>query len=92
MSSGDQYNKGYEILDAVAAQALDDDDYLQALIDDPVSVLRDAGMDVADNVTVVIHQNTPDTVHLVLPSIFQTGQKLDVDDVDLQDVTNCIHF
>jgi hypothetical protein len=92
MSSGDQYSKGYEILDAVAAEALDDDNYLQALIDDPVSILRDAGMSVADDVKVVIHQNTSDTVHLVLPSTLGTGQMLDVEDVDLQDVTNSIHF
>ncbi len=90
MSPDSKANKGIEILDGVAARALDDEEYRERLIDDPVKVLRDAGMTVPDDLEVVVHQNSSDRLHLVLPT--KVGPDLDVDQVDLRDVINCIHF
>jgi hypothetical protein len=60
--------KGVDILDAVTAKALGSREYKQKLLDDPVKVLRDAGLTIPNGVDVVIHQNTAKTIHLVLPS------------------------
>jgi hypothetical protein len=68
MSSGNPENKGHQILNQVAARALEEDDYRQQLIDDPVAVLTDAGLDVPEGVTLIVHENTEDVIHLVLPT------------------------
>jgi hypothetical protein len=68
MSSGNPENKGHQILNQVAARALEEDDYRQQLIDDPVTVLTDAGLDVPEGVTLIVHENTEDVIHLVLPT------------------------
>jgi hypothetical protein len=59
--------RGVEILDAVTAKALDDPRYKDDLVKHPVDVLRKAGLTIDDGVDVVIHENTADTIHLVLP-------------------------
>lgn len=75
--------KGHEILQRVVAQALADEDYRQRLIDDPKSALREAGLVVADELELVIHENSPDRLHLVLPSRLQDQQQLDIDELDV---------
>lgn len=60
--------KGYEILQQLAARAADDTEFRRELIDDPDRVLRDAGIEIPEGVTVVVHENTHHEIHLVLPS------------------------
>lgn len=60
--------RGFEILQQLAARAADDNEFRQELIDDPDRVLREAGIKIPEGVTVVVHQNTHDEIHLVLPS------------------------
>ncbi len=60
--------RGFEILQQLAARAADDKEFRQELIDDPDRVLREAGIKIPEGVTVVVHQNTDDEIHLVLPS------------------------
>ena len=60
--------RGFEILQQLAARAADDKEFRQELIDDPDRVLREAGIKIPEGVTVVVHQNTHDEIHLVLPS------------------------
>jgi hypothetical protein len=81
MSSGNPEIKGHQILNEVAARALDDDDYRQQLIDDPATVLRDAGLEVPDGITLIVHENTDDELHLVLPS--RPGEPLSIEEVDV---------
>jgi hypothetical protein len=73
--------KGVEILDAVTAKALDDSDYRQRLIDDPVPVLKQEGLEIGKGIKVVIHENTGDTIHLVLPS--QLPASIDIEEIDI---------
>jgi hypothetical protein len=68
MSTDPATIRGNELLQGVLAQAMADDQYRQELLEDPRSALRGAGLDLADEVEVVFHQNAPDRVHFVLPS------------------------
>ncbi len=92
MSTESAESKGFEILDSVAARALDDEKYRQRLFADPVSVLREAKLVVPDGVKVVVHQNSSDTLHLVLPAGPKRGGYLDLDNVDLREIISWIHF
>jgi hypothetical protein len=78
--------RGVEILDSVTAKALDSEDYKRRLLDDPVKVLADEGLTIPEDVTVVIHENTGDTIHLVLPS--QLVETITLGEVDLTIVAN----
>lgn len=73
--------KGVEILDAITAKALDNPQYKQELLADPVKVLTREGLTVPAGVNVVVHENTANTVHLALPR--QTPASLDFNDVDI---------
>lgn len=83
MSTGQPPIKGLEHLRRVAAKALDDDDYRQQLLDDPARVLKQEGITVPDQVNVVVHQNTAQDVHLVLPTGIQDAHELHADETDV---------
>ena len=68
MSANPTTIKGQELMQGVLARAMEDDDYRQRLLHDPQPALRDAGLELSDDVEVVFHQNAPDRVHFVLPS------------------------
>lgn len=92
MSSGSQDVKGHAILQQVAAQAVDDGEFRQRLLEDPKSVLRDAGLQVDDQVNLVVHENNPNEVHLVLPSPPTDAEPLSIDEINVT-MLNCgIHF
>lgn len=73
--------RGVEILDAVTAEALESDSYREQLLADPVKVLTEAGLTIPPGVNVVIHENTADTIHLVLPSLIV--ETIDLGAVDI---------
>lgn len=81
MSSGNPEIRGVQILNEIAAQALEDGDYRQRLIDDPAAVLSEAGLTVPEGVTLTVHENTDDEIHLVLPSA--PDEELEVDELSL---------
>ena len=83
MSSGQHNIKGLEHLRRVAAKALDDDDYRQQLLDDPARVLKQEGITVPDGVNVVVHQNTAQEVHLVVPTGIEDAHELNADETDV---------
>jgi hypothetical protein len=73
--------RGVEILDSVIAKALESEDYKQQLLADPAKVLADEGLTIPEGVNVVIHENTADTIHLVLPS--ERVETIDLGEVDI---------
>lgn len=83
MSTDPTANRGVQIIQSVVAQALADEEFRLKLLDDPRGVLRDAGLTVSEETEVVIHENTDDTVHFVLPSPPAAAQELDIDEVDI---------
>jgi len=60
--------KGQELLKGMLSRAMEDDEYRQGLLHDPRPSLREAGLEIGDEVEVVFHQNAPDRVHFLLPS------------------------
>jgi hypothetical protein len=76
--------KGVQVLQTAAARALDDDEYRRQLLADPKGVLQEAGLDIADGLNVEIHENTADTVHLVLPARPQDWSELDLEVIDIE--------
>lgn len=92
MNSGPQDVKGHEILQQVAAQALDDAEFRRQLLDDPKSVLREAGLQVDDSINLVVHENTANDVHLVLPAQPTEAAELSLDETDLGLLIATMHF
>jgi Nitrile hydratase, alpha chain len=84
--------KGHELLGRVVARARTDDHYRQRLLADPKLVLREEGLEVADDVEVVVHENQPDRVHLVLPRGQEGSEGLDVNTVQIDPLMNTLHF
>ena len=63
----------------VIANAWEDDAYKARLLDDPRTVLVEAGVDVPAGVTITVSEQSPDQVHLTLPP------KPDDEDMELDD-------
>jgi 1,2-phenylacetyl-CoA epoxidase catalytic subunit len=59
--------KGFQILEEIGIRALDDPVFRQQLIDHPEDELRKAGLEVPKDVKIVVHENTDQELHLVLP-------------------------
>ena len=51
----------------VVAQSWSDDEYKSRLLDDPRSVLAEAGYSVPDGVDLLVTDSDPDKMHLVIP-------------------------
>ena len=49
------------------AQKGQDEAFRKQVLQDPVGTLKGAGIDIPGGMTIEVHQNTPDTVHAVLP-------------------------
>jgi hypothetical protein len=79
--------KGAQILDAVAVRALGDTNYRRRLLDDPKAVLSKEGLQIGEDVEVIVHRNRPGVINLVLPAEApRRGRKLSVDEIDLIDI------
>ena len=50
------------------ARASKDPAFKRRLMSDPVATLKEAGVAVPDGLKIKVYENTPDEVHLVLPS------------------------
>jgi hypothetical protein len=90
MESGRSENSGLQILQELAARAQDDPSLRERLQTDPHAVLREAGLEVPDDVSISVHQNTEEEVHLVLPR--EPHAVLDPDERSLHRLINGIHF
>jgi hypothetical protein len=75
--------KGVQILDEVASKAIDQEEYRRELLGDPKAVLRREGLHVRDETEVVVVENTPERIYLVLPSDV-IDIELDIDEVELE--------
>lgn len=65
----------------VVAKAWADEEFKARLLADPAAVLKEAGLDVPDGVTLHVVENTDSLTHMVLPAVpdsAQIGEQLDV--------------
>lgn len=81
--------RGVQLLQSVLARAVEDDELRRRLHEDPKTVLREAGLQIADDVEVVVHENASNRVNLVLPSRPQRWEELDVEEVDAVLLLEC---
>jgi hypothetical protein len=79
--------KGFQILQNVLARAVEDDAHRERLIGDPHGVLEEADMSVDRTVEIVVHENTPERLHLVLPS--RTWEDVDADETHAPLIIEC---
>lgn len=75
--------KGFRRLHDALTRAASDDDYRQKLLSDPKSALEDAKLEVPDDVEIVVHENEPKRLHLVIPSKVTEWDQLDEDAIDI---------
>ena len=74
-------NPDYEELYAeIVEKAREDEMFKVELLTDPAKVLAEKGVRLPSGLTLCIHENTQDTVHLVLP--FEDSDELDDDALD----------
>jgi Nitrile hydratase, alpha chain len=76
--------RGLTELDRIAGRALAEPEFREQLLRDPKRVLRDAGLRIPDEVDVVVHENTPETIHIVLPAELVPEDSLENQEVDLR--------
>jgi hypothetical protein len=81
--------RGVKVLDEVAAQAAQNRTYRRALLDNPKQVLTEAGLKVPRDAQVIVHVNTPEVIHLVLPG---PPEKVSLREVNLAKFSPCMHF
>jgi hypothetical protein len=81
--------RGVQLLQDVLARAVEDEEYREQLLSDPRGVLGDAGLEVPEDIEIVVHQNSDDRVHVVLPSRPQSWDELDPDVVDIALIMEC---
>jgi hypothetical protein len=67
----------------IAARAVRDEEFRQALIRDPAATLeREFGAKVPEGVTIQVHEESDDVVHLVVPGRLRRFEKLGDDALD----------
>jgi hypothetical protein len=76
--------KGIQILDEVVAKAMTDTAFRRRLLDDPKAVLRKAGLEIPDEVEIVVHRNLPGLINLVLPEAPLPSERLKPGELDVR--------
>ncbi len=74
------------IQERIIAKAMKEETFRQELLSNPkVAIERALGISVPQGVTIAVHQDTPTTLHLVLPAHVQTATELS--DAELEQAT-----
>jgi hypothetical protein len=74
----------------IMARAMKDEAFRQELLANPnnkVVLERELGITLPQGVTIQVHQDTPTTVHVVLPMQPPTGEPRELSDAELKQVT-----
>ena len=80
------------IQEQIIAKALKEEAFRQELLGNPQAAIEGAlGISVPAGVTIVVHQDTPTTLHLVLPMGAPSPALADLSDAELEQATggNC---
>jgi Nitrile hydratase, alpha chain len=72
---------------AIIAKATNDEAFREQLLDNPKAALeRTLGITFPQGVTIQVHEDTPTTLHVVLPVNSQAGKPRDLSDAELEHV------
>jgi len=68
------------IQEQIIARAMKEEAFRQELLSNPKAAIEGAlGISIPQGVTIAVHQDTPTTLHLVLPAKVQTGELSDAE-------------
>lgn len=71
--------------DQIIAKAMKEETFRQELLSDPKTVIaRELGISVPQGVTIAVHQDTPTTLHLVLPRRAPSAAGAELSDAELE--------
>ena len=71
----------------IVARAMTDDAFRQRLLSQPKGALKEMGIILPEGITVHVFEDTPTTLHLVLPAQPQVGTMQDLSDEELEQVS-----
>jgi hypothetical protein len=83
--------KGFRLLDESAQKAIDDPAYRRDLVANPRAELPPE-LQVDGGVTITVHVNTAQEIHLVVPTSLEDKDKLNVNETDVQTLSTAMHF
>ena len=73
------------IQEQIIAKAMKEETFRQELLSNPKATLeRELGISIQEDLTIAVHENTPTTLHLVLPA---KGQMRELSDAELEQAT-----
>jgi len=79
---------GYETWAQITQRALTDPDFRESLLSDPRTTIEDAtGVPIPGDFEIVVLENTPSRIHLILPSA-----DVDLDQMDVSGGITCSHM
>jgi hypothetical protein len=69
----------------IVARAMKDEAFRQELLSNPkAAVERGLGITLPQGTNIQVHEDTPDTVHIVLPMKVQSGEPRELSDAELE--------
>jgi Nitrile hydratase, alpha chain len=69
----------------IVARAMQDEAFRQELLSNPkAAVERGLGITLPQGTTITVYEDTPDTVHIVLPMKVQSGEPRELSDAELE--------
>jgi nitrile hydratase alpha subunit len=69
----------------IVARAMEDEAFRQELLSNPkAAVERGLGITLPQGMTIQVYEDTPDTVHIVLPMKVQSGEPRELSDAELE--------
>ena len=76
------------IQEQVIAKAMKDETFRQELLSNPKAAIeRELGINVPQDVTIAVHEDTPSTLHLVLPMPASSAAWAELSDAELEQAT-----
>jgi hypothetical protein len=71
--------KQYTLQEWIIAIAMNNEGFRQQLLDDPKDALaHELGLSLPQDVNLQVHEQTPTTIHLVLPARVQEGERVEM--------------
>ena len=81
------------IQEQLIAKAMKDETFRQELLSNPQAAIERAlGISVPAGVTIVVHQDTPTTLHLVLPVPASSAAGAELSDAELEQATGGLSY
>jgi len=79
--------------DPIVSKAMKDEVFRQELLSNPKAAIeRELGISIPQGVTIAVHEDTPTTLHLVLPMPVPSARGAELSDAELEQATGGGHI